>query len=505
MLNLFQTTNIEQLFSLVGFAALFAVVCLVIVLLGKNEQIRQLKNSLNKLQKSFDQLDEQAKLIVKTDLELNRTQEELDKKVTGLYILQKISRLLSTTLDENEIFRRIQQPLISELGFEKCFIMMYDKKRDICSKICSGYSQDELEKIASLLKRESLLDLVFKEGKMLSSIELSEPNRKKIANILHMAYFIISPIITQDGIEGIFFVGNGPGASALTEGDREIISILATQLGQSLENARLFEQVYKSSQELEKKIKERTKELADVLEEVKKVSKMKSDFVSAVSHELRTPLTSIKGYASILMTGKMGDIPKEVKDRLEKINKHSDSLVTLINELLDISRIESGKVDMKFQAENIKDIIDTVSDLLAPQLKQKELGLSLDLPTGLASVQVDIRQIERVFINLVGNAIKFTPEKGKITIRAKDIDDKIQIDIEDTGAGIAQSDLEKIFDEFYRVDNIVNQSLKGSGLGLTLVKYIVEAHQGKIWVKSQLGKGSIFSFTLPKASLKNVS
>jgi two-component system phosphate regulon sensor histidine kinase PhoR len=226
---------------------------------------------------------------------------------------------------------------------------------------------------------------------------------------------------------------------------------------------------------------------------------MKSDFVSAVSHELRTPLTSIKGYASILMTGKVGDIPKEVKERLEKINKHSDSLVTLINELLDISRIESGKVDMKFQAENIKDIVDTVADLLAPQLKQKELELSLNLPAGLPGVYVDIRQIERVFINLVGNAIKFTPEKGKITIRAKDIDDKIQIDIEDTGTGIAQSDLEKIFDEFYRVDNIVNQSLKGSGLGLTLVKYIVEAHKGKVWVKSQLGKGSIFSFTLPKA------
>ncbi|MFH1655879.1 MAG: GAF domain-containing sensor histidine kinase [Candidatus Omnitrophota bacterium] len=500
MSELFQTTDANQLLNLIGFVSLFTAVCLMIILIGKIGQIRQLQKSLDKLKRSFDQLDEQAKLIVKTDLELNKTQEELDKKVAGLYTLQKISRLVSTTLDEDEIFRRIQQPIISELGFEKCFVLMYDKKRQFCSKICSGYSKDELDKILSLLKSESLMDLVRKEGKMLSSLDISEPNRKKIANILHMTYFIISPVITQDGIEGIFFVGNGPGSIPLTEGDQDMISILATQFGQSLENARLFEQVYRSSQELEKKIKQRTKELADALEEVKKISKIKSDFVSAVSHELRTPLTSIKGYASILMTGKMGDIPNAVKERLEKINKHSDSLVELINDLLDISRIESGRVDMKFESENIKDIVDTVADLLGPQIKAKQIKLNLELPEGLANVLIDHSQIERIFINLIGNAIKFTPEKGSITVNAQDITDKVQINVADTGMGISQTDKKKIFDEFYRVDNVLNQSLKGSGLGLSLVKYIVEAHKGKIWVESQLKKGTTFSFTLPKAT-----
>jgi len=499
MFELFHTTDVDQLLNMVGFASLFAVICLVAVLIGKIAQIRQIKNSLDKLKRSFDQLDEQAKLIVKTDLELNKTQEELDKKVAGLYTLQKISRLVSTTLDENEIFRRIQQPIISELGFEKCFVLMCDKKRELCSKICSGYSSDELEKIIYLLKSEPLLDLVLKEGKILSSIEISEPNRKKIASILRMAYFIISPIITQDGIEGMFFVGNNPSSAPITEGDEEMISILATQFGQSLENARLFEEVYRSSQDLEKKIKQRTRELAEALEEVKRISKMKSDFVSAVSHELRTPLTSVKGYASILMTGKMGEIPKAVKERLEKINKHSDSLVELINDLLDISRIESGRVDMKFESENIKDIVETTADLLAPQIKEKQIKLDIELPNELPNVLIDHSQIERVFINLISNAIKFTPEHGSITVSAKDVDSQIQIDIADTGAGISKADQEKIFDEFYRVENPINASLKGSGLGLTLVKYIVEAHKGKIWVESQLKKGSTFSFTLPKA------
>lgn len=495
---IFQGIDISRVFDLIGFIALFCVVCLAIVLISKIEQIKQLKDSIKKLKRSFDQLDEQAKLIVKTDLELNKTQEELDKKIIALYTLQKISRMVSNTLDENEIFRRIQQPVISDLGFEKCSVLMFDKQKNLCDKSYSGYSKDELEKIASSLQQEPIMDSVLKEGKALSSLDISEVNRKKVSKLIKVDYFIIAPVITQDGIEGMFFVGNSTASSALTEGDEEMISILATQLGQAIENARLFEQVFSSHQDLEAKIKQRTKELADALEEVKKISKMKSDFVSAVSHELRTPLTSIKGYASILMTGKMGDIPQAVKERLEKINKHSDSLVELINSLLDISRIESGKVQMKFESENIKDIIETVADLLTPQLKAKQIQLKYELPGDIPDVFIDHSQIERVFINLVSNAAKFTPEKGQILVRIKDINEHIQVDVEDSGIGISKEDLAKIFDEFYRADNVINQSLKGSGLGLTLVKYIIEAHKGKIWAASKPNKGSCFSFTLPK-------
>lgn len=496
--NLFLTVDFQRILNIVGFLALLAVVCLGLLLAEKSKQINPLKHSLNKLKKSFDQLDEQARLIVKTDLELNKTQEELDKKISALFTLQKISRLLSTTLDEKEIFRRVHQPIVSELGFERCFIIMRDQQKKLSLKISHGYQEAELNKILSFFEHDPFLEKVTKEGALLSSVDASDPNKKRIANTLGVAYFILSPIITQDGIEGALFVGNSPTSSPLTEGEEEMISILATQFGQSLENARLFEQVYSSHHELETKIKERTKELADALEEVKRISKMKSDFVSAVSHELRTPLTSIKGYASILIDEKIGNIPDFVKERLEKINKHSDGLVRLINDLLDIARIESGRIEMKFEAENIKDIVENVADLLSPQIKQKQIELILDIPDSLPKVLIDHSQIERVFINLVGNALKFTPEKGSIAVRGKEANGYIQIDVQDTGIGIPEDAKDKIFSEFYRVDNLINQSLKGSGLGLTLVKYIVEAHQGKIWVESQINKGSIFSFTLPK-------
>src|SRR5205814_1823106 len=140
----------------------------------------------------------------------------------------------------------------------------------------------------------------------------------------------------------------------------------------AIENAQLFDKVFRSSQELEIKVKDRTKQLANALAQVEEINKKKTEFLSAVSHELRTPLTSIKGYAAILIAGKFGDIPAAVKERLAKINTHSDNLVSLINNLLDITRIESGRVEMHFSPQKTKTLLDNIADLLSPQLTAKE-------------------------------------------------------------------------------------------------------------------------------------
>jgi len=310
--------------------------------------------------------------------------------------------------------------------------------------------------------------------------------------------FVISPILPKEGEKGFLFVGAENADASIDEGDEELITILANQLGQALENARLFEKTWHAHQELEQKVEERTRELTLALDEIQKISKRKSDFISAVSHELRTPLTSIKGYASILLTGKLGDIPLEVRERLDRINRHSDELAHLVNDLLDISRIESGKLTMKQETQDLRHIVERVFDLLSGQLKEKQLNFSFTFPDDANSVFADHSQIEHVFINLIGNAIKFTPVQGKIIICSQRIDQEIQVDITDTGCGIAEKDQEAIFEEFYRVDNAINETTKGTGLGLTLVKRIIEAHNGKIWIKSKEGSGSTFSFTLPQ-------
>ncbi len=299
---------------------------------------------------------------------------------------------------------------------------------------------------------------------------------------------------------GIIFAGNPGDAFDVTQGDTELISILADQIGQAVENARLFEQAYRAQQALEAKVQERTKQLSSALSDVQTISRNKSEFISAVSHELRTPLTSIKGYAALLIAGTIGEIPLKVKERLEKINKQSDNLVDLINNLLDISRIESGKTEMKLTPHLIYPIVENVHDLLVPQMKDKNILFVNKIPANSPAVLIDVGQIERVFINLINNAIKFTHDGGSIKLTALSESDKTTFSVSDTGIGISKENINQLFNEFYRIENEINQNVKGTGLGLALCKKIIEAHNGQIWVESQLGKGTTFFFTLPIAT-----
>ncbi len=496
MLNITSSSIDLSFFAIVGIAILTMIAALVFVLIGKIDQVKELKFALKKLKLSFNSLDEQAKLILKTDLELNRAQEELDKRLASLDALQRTSRLISTTLDASEIFRRLDKALMLQFGFEQILVFIFDAEKNLMTRVNSGFSENATREIATRLLIESIFSSLFKEGYALSSATVSKTKKAKITSIFGSQNFILSPILTQDGTIGLIFVGNQSEAQSMSEADEEMISILTNQIGQSLENAQLFEQVYKSRQELESRIQERTRQLASALEKVQKISRTKTEFVSAVSHELRTPLTSIKGYAAILMSGKLGEIPDKVKERLNKINKHSDNLVELINELLDISRIESGRVDMKFEKVAIKNIIENARDILMPQMKEKQITFSTEVTESLPDIVVDQKQIERVFINLLSNAIKYT-ENGKISIIASHNEKGILVEVEDTGSGIKSEDLPRLFDEFYRVENELNQNVKGTGLGLSLVKHIVTAHEGEIWATSEIEVGTTFHFTLP--------
>jgi len=489
--------NIPLYIRIIAAFPLPIIIILIFLMKKKSKTLDELKDSFNKLQKSFDTLDEQAKLIVKTDLELNKAQEESDRRLNGLDALQKTSRLISTTLDEKEIFHRLDQSLITELGFEKNLVLTYDNDVALHAHVTFGFSKEDIPFILTNLKTNLSLINSLKEGISLCSADAPIQKKEIITQLFHVEHFVISPILTKDGLIGLLFAGNLSNAAPITEGDKELVAILANQIGQSLENARLFEEVFRSSQMLELKVQQRTKQLAEALEEVQNISKTKSEFISAVSHELRTPLTSIKGYASILMAGKLGDIPEAVKERLGKINTHSDNLVELINDLLDISRIESGRVEMTIKPCNIANLIENVHDLLTPQMKDKNIQWVTQIKNSIPEIPIDIRQIERVFINLVSNAIKFTPEQGTITIKTQGEDGLASFEISDTGIGISQEDIIKLFDEFYRVENEINQNVKGTGLGLPLVKKIIEAHKGQIWATSKVNEGTAFHFTLP--------
>ena len=477
------------------FFIVSGILFFVIVVMSK--KIGNLRGSLEKIKKSFDDLDEQAKLIVKTDLQLNKTQEELDKRLGGLDALQKISRLIGATFDENEVFNLLHQALMTELEFEKNLILTYTNQQKLLNRVTIGFSENNITAILSELQKDTSMINSLREGHSLSSINSSKQNRETILSIFNVSQFVLTPILAQKGILGFILVGNQSSGSVITQGDEEIISILASLIGQTLENARSFEEVFRSRQILETKIHERTKQLESALKEVQTISKTKSEFISAVSHELRTPLTSVKGYASILISGKLGDIPEKAKERLIKINKHSDKLVNFVNELLDLSRIESGRVEMKLSDCVLSEVIDSVGDLLTPQMRDKKINWSSNVDENIPIMSLDDTQIDRIFINLISNAIKFTPENGTISVNARLDKDTVKVEVSDTGIGISKEDINRLFDEFYRVDNPINQEVKGTGLGLPLAKKIVEAHGGKMWITSKLNEGTTFHFTLP--------
>ncbi len=491
--------DVSSILIVISIILLIALVAALFFFFSKNDEFKELKNAYDKIMQTFDELDQQAKLIVKTDLELNKAQEELDRRLVGLNTLQKLARKINASRDENEVFQWINEPLITALGFSRALVLTYGDDKKLMCRASIGLESKKMIAIPEILSKNDALLTPLREGTTFSSLSSSQKIRSSIVQIFDTEHFILTPLLSQQQLAGILFAGNRYNAPAVTEGDEELISILASQLAQTLENVQLFEQVYRSSQMLEIKVNERTKELTHALKEVAEISKKKTEFISAVSHELRTPLTSIKGYAAILMTGKVGEIPLAVKERLGKINTHSDNLVKLINDLLDIARIESGRVEMNAIAQSIRPMIDNIADLLTPQLTAKSLALKTNIPADVPEIEFDASQVERVFINLISNAIKFTPTNGTITINVLPNFEKQDalIEVADTGIGMKKDDLSKVFDEFFRVDNEINMNVKGTGLGLALVKNIVEAHNGRVWVTSDVGVGTTFHFNLP--------
>jgi len=233
----------------------------------------------------------------------------------------------------------------------------------------------------------------------------------------------------------------------------------------------------------------------------KEIEKMKDDFVHSITHDLRSPMTSIRGFVEVLLDGSAGEINEEQKDFLKIIDVSSQKLLGMINNILDVAKLETGKMKLNLTDFDSKEIVERVVKIMEPQAVKSGVKLSTQGFEAVPKIKADSDLMERVIMNLVSNAIKFTPSEGRVDIIGQDLSDRIQITVADTGWGIPPDYLEKVFDKFQQVG--IGSIERGSGLGLTIAKYGVETHLGKIWVESEVGKGSRFSFWLPKNLVKN--
>jgi signal transduction histidine kinase len=247
----------------------------------------------------------------------------------------------------------------------------------------------------------------------------------------------------------------------------------------AIENVRLFNEIQEKSRQLEI------------------ANQHKSEFLANMSHELRTPLNAVIGFSEVLQQGMVGELNDKQSEYLNYIHTSGSHLLSLINDILDLSKVEAGRMELELASFNVPLAIDNALTLIRERANNHGLTLESAIDAAIADVHADERKFKQVMLNLLSNAVKFTPDGGKITVAARLVDDTLEVSVSDTGVGIAAEDCEAVFDEFRQVGRHAQGKAEGTGLGLALTKKFIELHGGRIWLTSTLGQGTTFSFTLP--------
>ena len=251
-------------------------------------------------------------------------------------------------------------------------------------------------------------------------------------------------------------------------------------------------------EELNRQLGESNRELNEANAKLRELAELREEFLALTTHDLRSPLTVISGVISFFTSGRLGELSPEQKNMVSMMERNTQNLIELVNDLLDASKLESGAIRLDVSSLDVRRVLDELRESIDPLAKEKGIELVETVPADLPAVEADRAKLRRILLNLLSNALKFTQKGGRVEVRAERLEqDRVRLSVSDTGVGIAPDDIERLFDKYEQARSRATRGEKGTGLGLYITKQLVELHGSQINVKSEVGKGSTFSFTLP--------
>jgi len=400
------------------------------------------------------------------------------KRFSEIEVLYRVSRTLPSLLDPQEIADRTAEAARQVLGLEHASLLWCERGQRISA---SHEAAKAMLEDPALEERLAAAEIITAEN--------AGAHLRDVATSAGLRAFVLVPGLGKERLVCVLFAHQGRHAHDFHAHAQRFLRSLVTQAAMALENALLLAE-----------LKTNNEELAAANRKLAELDALKSQFLSVATHELRTPLTLLLGYNSMLAESLGDRLSTEEQQTLSESVAACKRLIRLVNSMLDLSQIQSGKMRMEFVETDLRALISSVVTLFQHEARQKKISLSATLPARLPALVADPERLQQVLINLLNNALKFTPEGGAVRVQARQParGEAVEIRVIDTGIGIAAEDQQKIFDEFIQLKQHVDGRHKqGAGLGLAIVRRVVEAHNGDIEVCSAVGKGSTFTIRLP--------
>lgn len=428
---------------------------------------------------------DQASIAVENARLYANTRREADERAA----VAELARVVGSTLEMEDVMARCAHQVRTVINADRVEITRVDDDENLFSVAyvegtpISGWdrgaqaSTEDAHFHASLdYRRGTLVDL--------ASSESSRSPVARAASGVGLRSMIAVPLISKEKIIGTLNILSTD-ADAYAPEDLELAQRIGAQVTNAIANSLLYEQALQLAEEREARARLDAENL-----ELQRINEMKIQFLSMVSHELRTPLTSMMAFTDILKSNKRGNLDDKDIDRLEVIRRNGRRLSLLIGDLLDVSRIESGALKLDISEFEMNQMVEELNESFGPLVEEKKQTIKLDLPSDIVTCFADRDRIAQVISNLMSNASKYSPESKEILVTMRADDEMIYVSVKDQGIGISEADQKQLFTSFFRADNDATRAAPGTGLGLVIVKGIVEMHRGKIWIESEYGNGT---------------